>query len=242
MHFVHKHVIVIVVMRSFEITPHVNAHTTGSCLVKAGMTHVLCTASFTEKRPHFLSNTSSGWISAEYSMLPHATHTRTSRESGHKPKGRTMEIQRLIARVLRSACSLEKLNGFHILIDCDVLQADGSTRTNSINGAFVALSLTIKSMLNSGLIDVNPLKHEICAISCALQGETFSFDPTYEQDFRADADCNLIFTHQGKLVEIQATGEKGPLNVPSFDAFFHTAFHKTSAIRQAQQKALAQGQ
>ena len=229
------------VMRTLEILPNVNAHTTGSCLVKAGLTHVLCTASFTDKRPFFLSNTSSGWISAEYSMLPHATHTRSQRESSHKPKGRSMEIQRLIARVLRSACSLEKLNGYHILIDCDVLQADGSTRTNSINGAFVALSLTLGHMMRTGIIDVNPLKHSVCAISCALKETNTFFDPTYEQDSCADADCNLVFTHKGHLIEIQATGEKGPLNIPCFNQFFNDAFLATSAIRQAQNKALAQG-
>lgn len=226
-------------MRSLEISPHINAHTPGSCLVKAGQTHVLCTASYSEKRPGFLQSTPSGWISAEYSMLPHATHSRSNRESLQKPKGRSMEIQRLIARALRAACNLTHLQGLHILVDCDVLQADGSTRTQSINGAFVALSLTVTKMMQRGLIHTNPIIHNICAIACAVQGSELHFDPTYTEDSSADADCNFVFTHKGALVEIQGTGERGPIDVPSFDNLLRTAFEHTHTARTEQLRALA---
>jgi len=211
-------------------------------MVEAGNTKVLCTASYTDKRPGFLYNTNSGWISAEYSMLPHATHERSTRESHAKPRGRSMEIQRLIARTLRCCCDLEMLQQKTILIDCDVVQADGSTRTHAINGAFVALSLTIQHMMQKGILDTNPIRHQICAIACALQQGTVVHDPTYANDSQADADINLVFTHHGSLIEIQGTGERQPMAIPSFDTFLQEAFAKTQHIRQAQIGAIARGQ
>ena len=173
-------------------------------------------------------------------MLPHATHERTTRESAHKPKGRSMEIQRLIGRSLRSACDLKQLSGYHILLDCDVLQADGSTRTNAINGGFLALALTIQSMLQKGLLARTPLIHKVCAISCAIHEDgALYFDPTYEQDSAACADINLIFTHTGQIIEIQGTGEKGPIALPSFDNFIKKAFEHTETIRKEQNRILS---
>lgn len=223
-----------------EIKTHVNAYAPGSCLIKNGNTHLICIASFLDKTPAFLKKSNEGWVSAEYAMLPHATHSRSARESLTKPKGRSMEIKRLIARSLRAACHLPYLTNTAIILDCDVLQADGGTRTTAINGAFVALRLAIQNLLQRHLIEKNPIKHKLCAVSCAIHQERFIFDPTYEEDSSADADLNIVFTHSGQLIEIQGTGEKSTINIPSFDDFLQQAFQATEAVRTEQQKALAQ--
>jgi len=227
-------------MRIFSITTNSNIYASGSCNAYAGNTQVHCAASFSNKVPIFLQKEKKGWISAEYAMLPHATYTRSDRESSSKPRGRSMEIQRLIGRCLRSVCDLTVLEGFQIRLDCDVIQADGGTRVTAINGGFVALAITFAKMMQSGLITKTPLLNKLCALSCVIKDGKPIFDPSYQEDSSADADINLVFTHTGHLVEIQGTGEQGPIQIQSWSDFITESFEKTSEIRKSQNQALAQ--
>jgi ribonuclease PH len=188
-------------------------HAEGSCLACFGDTQVLCTASVEEKIPPFLRNSGKGWVTAEYGMLPRSTHTRTDREAARgKQSGRTQEIQRLIGRSLRAVTDMTRLGERQIKIDCDVLQADGGTRTAAITGGYVALSLAIQGLLKAGKIAENPLIDQVAAISCGLYEGVPVLDLDYPEDSNADADANFVLTAGGGIVEIQGTAEKEPFN------------------------------
>jgi len=196
-------------LRLVEFTPDYIIHPEGSVLVTFGNTKVICTATIENKVPHFMRGKGKGWIAAEYSMLPRATNTRNVREAARgKISGRTMEIQRLIGRALRSALDLEKLGERMILIDCDVIQADGGTRTASITGAMVAMKLALAKLVKQGVLKELPLTHHIAAISVGvLKGEVI-LDLDYLEDSAAEVDMNIIMTENGEFVEIQGTGEE----------------------------------
>ena len=198
-------------MRAVSLTPGFSRHAEGSCLVKFGDTHVLVTASLEEKAPPFLKGTGKGWVTAEYGMLPRSTHDRMRREAAAgKQSGRTQEIQRLVGRSLRAVCDLAALGERQITIDCDVLQADGGTRTAAITGGFVALSQCAAFMKKTGLMTAPIIKDHVAAISCGIvQGQPV-LDLDYEEDSTAETDANFVLTGSGGLVEIQGTAEGAP--------------------------------
>lgn len=200
-------------LRTFEIIPHFTKHAEGSCLVKAGDTHVLVTASVDERVPSFLRGTNQGWVTAEYGMLPRSTHSRMDREAARgKQSGRTLEIQRLIGRALRAIVDLSALGERQIKIDCDVIQADGGTRTASITGAWVALAIAVESLMQKGLLTANPITDQVAAISCGIYEGTPVLDLDYDEDSAAETDANFILTASGGMVEIQGTAEKTPFS------------------------------
>jgi len=196
-------------LRSVEFIPHYIIHPEGSVLVTFGNTKVICTATIENKVPHFMRGQGKGWITAEYSMLPRATNTRNVRESARgKISGRTMEIQRLIGRALRTTIDLEKLGERMILIDCDVIQADGGTRTASITGAMIAMKLALNKLVEQKSLKELPLKNHIAAISVGILNGEVILDLDYEEDSVAEVDMNVIMTDKGEFVEIQGTGEE----------------------------------
>jgi ribonuclease PH len=198
-------------MRALDMTPHFSRHAEGSCLVKFGETHVLCTASVDPGVPPWLRNKGRGWVTAEYGMLPRATHDRTAREAAKgKQSGRTQEIQRLIGRSLRAVVDLVKLGERQITLDCDVLQADGGTRTAAISGAWVALALALRKLESQGLPVAGALKGQVAAVSCGIHGQTPVLDLDYAEDSAADTDANFVLTSSGGLVEVQGTAEAEP--------------------------------
>ncbi|HEY8007731.1 MAG TPA: ribonuclease PH [Methylocella sp.] len=195
-------------LRPVSLERKVARYAEGSCLVKFGSTHVLCTASLEEKPPPWLRGQGRGWITAEYAMLPRATHTRTKRESSSgKQSGRTHEIQRLIGRSLRAVTNLPALGERQITLDCDVLQADGGTRTAAITGAWVALHDCLKWMHGRSIIKDHPLRDHVAAISCGISNGEAVLDLDYEEDSAAETDANFVMTGGGSLVEVQATAE-----------------------------------
>lgn len=196
-------------LRPVTLTPSYSRHAEGSCLVEFGHTKVLCTASIDEGVPHFLRNTGRGWVTAEYGMLPRATNTRNPREAAKgKQSGRTQEIQRLIGRALRTSVDLAKLGERQIVIDCDVIEADGGTRTASITGGFVALALALKHLQKKGLLKSDPLIVPVAAISCGIVDGRAVLDLDYVEDSSAEVDANIIMTADGQMVEVQASGEE----------------------------------
>ena len=195
-------------LRPVTITPDFITTAEGSVLIEVGNTRVICTASIDEAVPSFMRNTGKGWISSEYSMLPRSTLTRTPREEGKgRQSGRTHEIQRLIGRSLRAVTDLARLGERTIWIDCDVIQADGGTRTASITGAFVALGLALEKLVQAGTLKAVPLKDFVAAISVGIVDGEVLLDLCYEEDSRADVDMNFVMTAGGKMVELQATAE-----------------------------------
>ena len=211
-------------LRPISLEPGFARHAEGSCFVRFGDTHVLCTASVDGRVPPFLRDKGRGWVTAEYGMLPRATHTRGDREAARgKQSGRTQEIQRLIGRSLRAVIDLEKLGERQIKIDCDVIQADGGTRTASITGAYVALWLACDWLMKKGEIKEIPLVTEVAAISCGIVGGKALLDLDYPEDSSAEADANFVLTGAGGIVEIQATGEKRGFSRPEFDRLFKLA-------------------
>ena len=195
-------------LRPVSLERHVARYAEGSCLVKFGETHVLCTASLEDKSPVWLRGQNRGWVTAEYAMLPRATHTRTRREgAGAKPSGRSQEIQRLIGRSLRAVVDLTKLGERQIIGDCDVIQADGGTRTASITGGFVALADCLNFMQQRGMIKEYPITDYVAAISCGMIGGVCMLDLDYSEDSGAETDANFVMTGAGGLVEVQATAE-----------------------------------
>jgi len=195
-------------MRPVKITPDFIGTAEGSALIEVGNTRVICTASIEEVVPQFMRNSGKGWISSEYSMLPRSTLTRTPREVGKgRPSGRTHEIQRLIGRSLRAVTDLARLGERTIWIDCDVIQADGGTRTASITGAFVALGLALEKLVQAGTLSAAPLKDFVAAVSVGIVEGEVLLDLSYEEDSRADVDMNFVMTASGKMVELQATAE-----------------------------------
>jgi ribonuclease PH len=230
-------------LRSITLEPSVALHAEGSCLAKFGNTHVFCTASFDEKVPTFLRNSGRGWITAEYGMLPRSTHSRMDREAARgKQSGRTMEIQRLIGRSLRAVTDLEALSERQIRIDCDVIQADGGTRTAAISGAWVALRIALEKLLLAGSITKSPVTGQVAAISCGVFNGTPVLDLDYEEDSAAEIDANFIMTADNQLVEVQATGEAHPFSKITLDAMLNLANAGCSKIFQLQQQAVRAAQ
>jgi len=204
-------------MRSVTLEPGVAKHAEGSCLVKFGNTHVLCTASLEETSPAFLRGTGKGWVTAEYGMLPRSTHERMRREAAQgKQSGRTLEIQRLIGRSLRSVVDLSSLGERQIVIDCDVIQADGGTRTASITGGFVALHQCLGFMKKTGMVTKPAIKDHVAAISCGVWKGAAVLDLDYDEDSTAETDANFVLTGSGGLVELQGTAEGAPFSDEQF--------------------------
>jgi ribonuclease PH len=202
-------------LRDIEFIPHFNPYAEGSCLVKYGQTHVVCTATVEDKVPSWLKGQDRGWVTAEYAMLPRATQTRVVRES-KKPSGRSQEIQRLIGRSLRAVVDLDKMKDISIVIDCDVLQADGGTRVASISGGFVALYLAVQKLLKDNVLVENPIREFVAAVSCDLYNGSAILDVDYEEDSSAQVDMNFVMTESGKIVEIQGTAEGNPFQESEF--------------------------
>jgi ribonuclease PH len=211
-------------LRSVTLETGVSRYAEGSCLASFGHTKVLVTASLEEGVPGFLRGKGQGWVTAEYGMLPRATHTRGRREAAAgKQSGRTQEIQRLIGRSLRAVTNLKALGERQITVDCDVIQADGGTRTAAITGAWVALRLATKYLLDEGVIATDPILDQVAAISCGVFAGTPVLDLDYEEDSNAEADANFVLTGHGDIVEIQATGEKRGFSEAEFEALFSLA-------------------
>lgn len=227
-------------MRDIEMTPSYSAHAEGSCMVKFGNTHVLCTASFEDRTPPWLRDTGKGWVTAEYGMLPRSTHSRMNREAAKgKQSGRTQEIQRLIGRAMRAVVDLTKLNEKQVRIDCDVIQADGGTRTASISGAYVALHQCFTWMIKEDIIKEMPFTDSIAAISCGIYKGTPVLDLDYPEDSAAETDANFVLTGKGGIVEIQSTAEEEPFSEEEFLRLLRLARIGCDEIKTYQEKALA---
>ncbi len=226
-------------LRPITLTADISRHAEGSCLVEFGHTKVLCTASIEVGVPHFLRNTGSGWVTAEYGMLPRATNSRNPREAAKgKQSGRTQEIQRLIGRSLRTAIDLEKLGERQIIIDCDVLEADGGTRTASITGGFVALARAIQSLQKKGELKVNPLLDPVAAISCGIVKGAALLDLDYVEDSGAEVDANIIMTAKGEIVELQMSGEESTFSEAELASLLTLGKSGIKALIEKQRQAL----
>ena len=211
-------------LRPTKITPGVSMHAEGSVLIEVGRPRVMCTASVEDRVPPFLRNTGKGWVTAEYGMLPRATSTRTQREaSAGKVGGRTQEIQRLIGRSLRSVARLTELGERTVWIDCDVIQADGGTRTASITGGFIALALALKKMRDAGQLKSIPLQDHVAATSVGVVDGTPLLDLAYDEDSRAEVDMNIVKTGDGRFIEVQGTAEGPPFERSALDALMELA-------------------
>jgi ribonuclease PH len=211
-------------LRTVTLETGVNRYAEGSCLVSFGHTKVLVTASVEESVPPFLRGRGQGWVTAEYGMLPRATHTRGRREAASgKQSGRTQEIQRLIGRSMRAVVDMKALGERQISIDCDVIQADGGTRTAAITGAWVALRIATKYLLDEGVITKDPILDQVAAVSCGVFENVPVLDLDYEEDSNAEADSNFVLTGKGDIVEIQATGEKRGFSRAEFEQLFALA-------------------
>lgn len=226
-------------LRKIKIEPNVSRHAEGSCMISCGNTRVLCTATVEEKTPPFLKNTGKGWVTAEYGMLPRATNDRTQREAAKgKQSGRTQEIQRLIGRSLRSVVDLKALGERQVIIDCDVIEADGGTRCASITGGYVALALALKALQKKGLLKANPLIGQVAALSCGVYNGHAVADLDYAEDSTATMDANFILTADGKIVEIQCTAEEAPVTEKDFAALYKLAKRGIKQLAAAQTKAI----
>lgn len=227
-------------MRAVTITPRFLPHADGSALIEFGNTKVICTASIDEAVPPFLRGKGEGWVTAEYGMLPASTASRMRREAAAgKQSGRTQEIQRLIGRSLRAVVDMEKLGERQILIDCDVIQADGGTRTASITGAFVALHLAVGKLLSDGLIAENPIREAVAAVSAGVVGGVPLLDLDYPEDSGCDSDVNIVMTASGRIIEIQGTAEGAPFTVDELGKLIALAQKGVSELTAIQQQALA---
>ena len=228
-------------LRPTRMTPSFTMHAEGSVLIEAGNTRVLCTASVEDRVPPFLRNTGKGWVTAEYGMLPRATSTRTQREAtAGKVGGRTQEIQRLIGRSLRSVTKLPELGERTIWIDCDVLQADGGTRTASITGGFVALVLALKHMRQKGMIRTLPLMDYVAAISVGVVAGTPMLDLAYEEDSNAEVDMNVVKTGDGRFIEVQGTAEGLPFQRDALDALLELADNGIKELVELQRSVIGE--
>jgi ribonuclease PH len=227
-------------LRAVTLETGVNRYAEGSCLISFGHTKVLVTASLDEDVPGFLRGKGQGWVTAEYGMLPRATHTRGRREAAQgKQSGRTQEIQRLIGRSLRAVTDMKALGERQISIDCDVIQADGGTRTASITGAWVALRLATRYLLDEGVIKTDPILDQVAAISCGVFENQPVLDLDYEEDSQAEADANFVLTGAGDIVEIQATGEKRGFTRAEFEQLFTLARDGIARLVEMQAAAVA---
>ncbi len=225
-------------LRPVKIQPGFLKYAEGSALIELGDTKVICSVSVEDRVPNFLKDTGMGWITAEYAMLPRATHTRTARDSVTGKKGRSYEIQRLIGRSLRAVVDLTLLGERTFWVDCDVIQADGGTRTASITGAFVALRQAIDSLLAQGTLEKDPIREPVAAISVGLVAGEILLDLTYEEDSLAEIDANFVMTQSGNIVEIQAAAEKEPFSWDTFTQMKTLAEKGIAELIQIQKKAL----
>jgi ribonuclease PH len=226
-------------LRQISLETGVSRYAEGSCLAKFGNTHVLCTASVDPGTPRWLKGQGLGWVTAEYGMLPRSTHTRTDREAARgKQSGRTQEIQRLIGRALRAVTDRAAMGERQIKIDCDVIQADGGTRTAAITGSYVALYLAFDSMVKLGALTAVPLKSSIAAISCGIWEGMPVLDLDYDEDSACSTDSNFVLTGSGGIVEIQATAEQDPFQEGEFDELLRLARKGIAELTLHQNKAL----
>jgi ribonuclease PH len=228
-------------MRPVRIIPNFIQAAEGSVLIEIGRTRVICTASVEEVVPPFLRNTGKGWVTSEYAMIPRATNTRTARESSTgKRSGRTLEIQRLIGRSLRTAIDMDRIGERTIWLDCDVIEADGGTRTASITGSFVALKLAVKSLLDSGKLSKDPMLCFVAAVSVGVVGGVPMLDLNYAEDSGADVDFNIVMTDKGEFVEIQGTAERNPFNESALNELLKLGRAGILELIEQQRQVLAQ--
>ena len=226
-------------LRNVLLEPGVSKHAEGSCLARFGDTQVLCTASIDEKVPPHVYGTGAGWVTAEYGMLPRSTHERMAREAARgKQGGRTLEIQRLIGRALRAAIDLRALGTRTITLDCDVIQADGGTRTAAITGGYVALALAIRALQQKKTIARNPLARTVAAVSVGIVGGEVCVDLDYGEDSTAEVDMNVVATGDGALVEVQGTAEGKPFARSDLDRMVDAALEAISRLKERQEQAL----
>jgi ribonuclease PH len=226
-------------MRPVLIQPGYLLTAEGSALIEIGNTRVLCAASVEDGVPQFLRGSGKGWITAEYSMLPRSTSTRTPREVNRgRPSGRTHEIQRLIGRSLRAVCDMGALGERTVIVDCDVLQADGGTRTASITGAWVALAIAVRQLIAFKAVKMNPLRDSVAAVSAGLVNEAPLLDLSYDEDSRADVDMNVVMTGSGQFVEVQATGERTPFADEQLAAMLALARRGIGELFEIQKQAI----
>ena len=227
-------------LRKVSLEAGVSRYAEGSCLAKFGQTHVLCTASVDENVPRWMKGSGKGWVTAEYGMLPRATHSRNNREAARgKQGGRTVEIQRLIGRSLRAAIDLKKLGERQIIIDCDVMQADGGTRTASITGAWVALYQACEGLVKQGLINENPVTDNMAAVSCGIVEGECRLDLEYVEDSVAQADANFVLTETGGVIEVQASAEETPFTAAEMAELMRLAGLGIDELCKLQKAALA---
>ena len=227
-------------LRQIILEPGYSKHAEGSCMARFGDTHVLCTASLDSGVPPWMRNSGKGWVTAEYGMLPRSTHSRMGREAARgKQSGRTQEIQRLIGRSLRAVTDMEAMGERQIKVDCDVIPADGGTRTAAITGGFVALQQCFQSMLDEGLVEKLPLLTEVAGISCGLYKGQPVLDLDYAEDSNADADANFVMTGDGGIVEIQGTAETDPFTEPEFLELMRLARAGVGKLVTLQREALS---
>ncbi|WP_225027411.1 ribonuclease PH [Xinfangfangia pollutisoli] len=225
--------------RLVSIETGVTRHAEGSCLIRVGGTHVLCTASVEDKPPPFLRNTGMGWVTAEYGMLPRATHTRSKREAASgKQSGRTQEIQRLIGRSLRAIVDRQALGERQIVVDCDVIQADGGTRCASITGGWVALRLAVNKLMEKGVVTSDPILDHVAAVSCGIYASQPVLDLDYDEDSVAGTDGNFVLTGKGKMVEVQASAEGAPFAAEDLSVLLALAQKGVAGLVEAQKAAL----
>lgn len=226
-------------LRSIDITPHYTKHAEGSVLICFGETNVICTASVEEKVPGWMKNTGRGWVTAEYGMLPRSTHSRIDREAARgKQSGRTQEIQRLIGRALRAAVDLEALGERQVKVDCDVIQADGGTRTAAITGGYIALALACDHLKRIGLLEKSPLADSVAAISCGIYKGVPVLDLDYAEDSDAETDANFVLTGTGAMIEVQGTAEQAPFSEEEFMELLKLAKQGCARLKQEQENIL----
>jgi ribonuclease PH len=229
-------------MRPVSLEPGFAKYAEGSCLARFGETHVLCAATVQERVPPWMRNSGTGWVTAEYGMLPRSTHSRTDREAARgKQTGRTQEIQRLIGRSLRAVTDLSGFGERQIVIDCDVLQADGGTRTAAITGAWVALQIAFGTLVDKGEIDSSPLYSQVAAVSCGIFDGQTVLDLDYPEDSSCQADANFVLTDTGGIIEIQGTAETEPFGEDHFHELFALAKQGIAELGALQRKALGIG-
>ena len=226
-------------IRPISIKKNFNINADGSCLICLGNTKVICTATFETDVPPWLKNKQSGWLTAEYGMLPTSTDSRNRREAKQgKQTGRTVEIQRLIGRSLRTVLDLKAFPLGQFIIDCDVIQADGGTRTASITGAYVALALAVKKLLKNGVLTKNPIKDSLAAISCGIINDNILVDLDYTEDSMADVDANFVFAKKMGVSEVQISGEKTTFNLKAVNQMLKLSFESTKEIFRLQEKII----
>ena len=225
-------------MRAVSIETNVTRHAEGSCLIKCGDTHVLCTASIDERVPPWMKNSGLGWVTAEYGMLPRATHTRSRREAKNGQSGRTQEIQRLIGRSLRACVDRSALGERQIVVDCDVIQADGGTRCASITGGWLALRLAVNTLMKAGLVVSDPITDHVAAVSCGIYSGQPVLDLDYPEDSEAGVDGNFVMTGSGKLIEVQMSAEGSTFTREQMDTLLDLAAKGSETLVTAQSSAI----